>query len=605
MKHPLQWNIGIGIWALTLAQLYASITQPPPKSEEEQPPTLNNEQQQSNDWFDKDRWTSNEFTNSCFFVEDICHSTHQWFYDNSNGNGNRNSSTSSHQPFPLKVKLRWEGIESLPKGYPDTLVVDSQIPSNNLTCKYSPIPNHMTLFSYSNHMLGEFYTRALMGLSDIVNAGSNHPNNKFMKQFQTQTQLYLHFEKGTSQVLESHQLFLDLFSNNPILPFRKLLDNTNCRCLKRLIFCGYDVHQRKKKNGTTITTLQPRPSVGIVKHVSDYTSSSNTTRGAKHAVRQLVLQTIVGDNPLMQTRIQEYREYMIMEACKWTRTEYQQHNNNNEGTKDWKIVGLAQRTGRRRWKDLNALQEHCNTKFKAHKIICTTVNIELEEWSNPVNHAIAHGSLDALIGIHGAQLTEAVLMKPGSLVVEFLPWIPEGIKWGSWTAWGHRPTPLGILFTGTDLNHIGYPLRRKHSVDNCNDARKVHDDQYLKRCFGKHIHRWDNRDFQIDEGLLDDVIQRFLMIPPAPPLISCQDFVHKAADNYILYNVNCIPEGETEIKVQHYYKPIDWVDKKQNKTTVAIQQHNFDTMSTINNLEGNRTGLMEFSITMNQNNTTE
>jgi hypothetical protein len=47
------------------------------------------------------------------------------------------------------------------------------------------------------------------------------------------------------------------------------------------------------------------------------------------------------------------------------------------------------------------------------------------------------------------------------------------------------------------------------------------------------------------------------------------------------------------------------VDKKQSETMVAIQQHNVDTMSTNNNLKGNHTGLMEFSITMNQNNTTE
>jgi hypothetical protein len=138
----------------------------------------------------------------------------------------------------------------------------------------------------------------------------------------------------------------------------------------------------------------------------------------------------------------------------------------------WKIIGLAQPTSRRRWDNLGQLVSLCNIKFRSLKIICVEVNIEDEEWSNPVNHIVAHGGLDDLMGIHGAQLTEAVFMKPDSLVVEFLPWLPPDIHWGRWARWGHRPTPLGVVFAETDLNHIGYPLRRDSSIDTCQNNNK-------------------------------------------------------------------------------------------------------------------------------------
>jgi hypothetical protein len=39
-----------------------------------------------------------------------------------------------------------------------------------------------------------------------------------------------------------------------------------------------------------------------------------------------------------------------------------------------------------------------------------------------LKHAVAHGALNALIGVHGSQLTESLFMKTGSLLVEFLPY---------------------------------------------------------------------------------------------------------------------------------------------------------------------------------------
>ena len=41
--------------------------------------------------------------------------------------------------------------------------------------------------------------------------------------------------------------------------------------------------------------------------------------------------------------------------------------------------------------------------------------------------------MDAIVGIHGAQLTHAVWLRPQSLIVELLPWVMDGLIVGGWT----------------------------------------------------------------------------------------------------------------------------------------------------------------------------
>jgi hypothetical protein len=249
----------------------------------------------------------------------------------------------------------------------------------------------------------------------------------------------------------------------------------------------------------------------------------------------------------MQQMIEAYRRKVLRKASAI------RHDFN---TSDYKIIGLAQRTKRRKWKDLNKLITYCNQKYKPLKIVCVEVNIEKEEWSNAVNHVIAHGGLDALIGIHGATLTEALLMpRAGSVVVELLPWIHPEQKWGSWTKWVHRPTPLGVLFSETNLNHIGYPLQRQHSVDTC------HGRDFIKQCYNKEQHRWDNRDFWIEPELLDDIVQKFVIQFPT----KCEELQRTAGNDYVLYNVNCIPMGQMHEDAKHFYRPIDWIKTKENE----------------------------------------
>ena len=563
------------------------------------------------DWFEsRERWTSNPTTNSCYILENICHSTHQWFYDTASSSSSDLVNQSHHhhhhhhhhQP-PLILKLRWQPapgwafVNTLPMGYPANIRTLQSIPTSlQQRCLYSPIANHLVLFSFSNHMLGEFYIRVLMGLWDIVStiiagwepsfdSSSQHTttttNNNYynyndinatlisekLSLFLEQTQFYMHLEKGEESLLDSHGLFMNIFQSNPLLHFKNLLDNTDCRCLKRLILCGYYenpsdkdmplLYEQPDYHHTLV--LEPFRYVGNINHGAAANKRKRASPGVsdRQRMRQILRDWTMGTNPLLQDWVDQHRQLQLRKySSSLLRNVLKQQRIISS---EWKVIGLAQRSKRRRWLHIYDLQQLCNRRFLSKKIICVVVNIEEEEWANPVKHVVAHGGLDVLMGIHGAQLTEALWMPPHSLVVEFLPWIPPDINWGKWTKWVHRPTPLGEIFSQTDLNHIGYPLRR--------DSAPYCKGNVTRACFGRPDGRWDNRDFVIHDNIFIDVIQKFVVKQSQ----TCADYQRQAGDDYVLYNVNCI--DETKVKpnavqsqqpvVKHYYRDEDWATKKE------------------------------------------
>ena len=184
----------------------------------------------------------------------------------------------------------------------------------------------------------------------------------------------------------------------------------------------------------------------------------------------------------------------------------------------------------------------CNTALRRHKIICTEVNVE-DAKSHPYHQAVMHGALDGLIGIHGAQLTEAVWMKPGSLVVEFLPWLhPQSIP-GGWTRTVKQATPLGVIFSGTDLNHVGFPLRRQ-SVPFCQGLNGTEE----TKCWREHI--WDSRDF---EGTGESIVDAVTMLFVANPIENCAEYQELAADKYVLYNIHCKTGNDNVTSPHHFF----------------------------------------------------
>jgi hypothetical protein len=150
----------------------------------------------------------------------------------------------------------------------------------------------------------------------------------------------------------------------------------------------------------------------------------------------------------------------------------------------------------------------------------------------------------ALIGIHGAQLTEAVWMKPGSLVVEFLPWVHPKMKIGWWTRTVKQVTPLGAIFSGTDLNHVGFPLQRQ-SAPYCQEWLNSTAET---QCWRDNY--WDSRDF---EGTGKSIIDVVTMLFVANPTENCTEYQELAADKYVLYNIQCKTRNAKVPSPHHFF----------------------------------------------------
>jgi hypothetical protein len=455
------------------------------------------------DWFQKKRFARSAVRESCKVYEHVCHSSGRWWYKQTEG---------AEQPhFTLLTNLR-----GAPDVYPAKVRVhhsDVDARMRNQTCHESPIPNHISLHGSFDMMLGEFYSRVLMGLNEIARTQVDNFDD-----FREQTQLYLHmYNKNGGSMLDSHHAFTDAFRGHPLLDFKSLLDNAGCQCLPRLLLCGYKNNKSGEHgNGTVI-----EPS-GLI----------HSARSTYQGLRQMIRQRVIVDNPLAQDDIKAYKEKLL------------RSKGVEAGFDDWKLIGLAQRSGRRRWRNLRENENACDQALRRHKILCTEINVEVKE-SYPYSQAITHGALDGLFGIHGAQLTEAIWMKPGSLVVEYLVWLKNGVDLGDWTRTVQGPTPLGAIYSNTDLNHIGYPLQR-HSAPYCYGDFKS--EKASHECWwGRQS--WANRDFTAtSESIIDSVYMFFVNKTD-----SCETYQDWAADDFVLYNIQCHEVGHIGYKQPHHY----------------------------------------------------
>ena len=216
---------------------------------------------------------------------------------------------------------------------------------------------------------------------------------------------------------------------------------------------------------------------------------------------------------------------------------------------EWKIVGFAQRSGRRKWLNMDAQINMCN-EFRLQRVVCMVVNVENPEF-HPSHHVVAHGILDALIGIHGAQMTEALWMKPGSVVVEMLAYLPPTVSYGSWTREVISPTPLGVIYMGTDLYHVGLPLQWD-SVPQCADRKG---EAYVE-CVRRN--RWDERNFNVNPKDVEDLIGSFVVDRPD----SCEKQKELAGEErFVLYNVQCDDGNGKDIHSYYWPKRLENMEK--------------------------------------------
>lgn len=234
-------------------------------------------------------------------------------------------------------------------------------------CHDSPITNHIVMHSFYNDMLGEFYNRAVVGLFELFRA-----QHVRIDEFIKYSKLYIHRMIPTKPLLESHQLFTNAFRSTQLGDFfNDLLYSVQCRCLPRILFCGYDVTLTDSNRSTYLT-----PGEGIYR---------NNTNNPLHAnLRNFLRERLIGHNPFANSDIQQFQHQLLERVVGI--------DNNNTQT-EWKFVGLAQRSGRRRWNNLNDVLGTLSQQMLEYGIVLLEVNVEENDWT-AYNQMIRHAALD-------------------------------------------------------------------------------------------------------------------------------------------------------------------------------------------------------------------
>ncbi|KAL7527308.1 hypothetical protein ACHAWF_002127 [Thalassiosira exigua] len=491
-------------------------------------------------------WEQNK--SSCVHVDNICSWKDGWFYAPSRW------LQPVHQPTAtLKVNKR-----DIVKTHGYDLIEDRRIKfsvssrSNELynatVCSFSDTPYHIIVQSAYSDMMGEFYSRAIL------------PLNRWFQDFplrsKDQIQMYIHvLDERKQKLFEGHRLLLGgLRNNNKFSSFLSLMPNKTCRCYTKLIFCGYNVEHLNVHTNTSLgvdsdtkTVFTPRSTIANPKVDCFSKRGPNDLRNgycpAYRRLRKDLINIYSEKDPMLDKKIRLSRQHILLSKG-WM--------SNASDIEEWKFVGFAHRKSRRRWLNIEDHIAMCNENFERNKIVC--VKIDVETAKSPDDQLLMHRSLHALIGVHGAQLTQGVLLQSHGYILELLPWVPFYL-WGSWVATTHTPTPLGIIFHGTDLNHAGYPLDRE-SVPLCLHIDRS-DKEEERRCLMNKTSgviekfRWADRDFNVPLNVTTDFISSFLLKDND---LICDNMETRAKNKrFVLYNALCKQNTNSTYGTRHYY----------------------------------------------------
>jgi hypothetical protein len=258
------------------------------------------------------------------------------------------------------------------------------------------------------------------------------------------------------------------------------------------------------------------------------------------------------------------------------------------------LVGLSQRGQRRRWLNMDEVLHRCYKHFLQYKLVCVEINLDgkqQEKFENGMHNShdfkdvIFHGGLNALIGIHGSQQTNAVYLPAGGYVLELLPYLYG--SWGTWTQTTSSPTPNGIMTNETSLIHLGYPLGPDSGVD-CDRRWRNNVEQPKKRCVNGT--KWTENDFVAPWYVIDKFLRIFLL-GQNPTAASAADSLsakttaeedkangqeevplkesaertflmnrtcvfldQRAKLDFVLYNVPCWNTARQKLEYKHYYR---------------------------------------------------
>ena len=269
--------------------------------------------------------------------------------------------------------------------------VSAQSPINvdDGMCPTDPVPFHMIVQSAYNDMIGEFYSRSLVALNQLLR------DNPIDAGYETKLQMYLHvIEKRKQELFEGHKLFMGgLPNNNKFDSFVSLVEDERCQCFQKLIFCGYDFEPASEyvpANRTSTKGYNELPAeykhgdakvfrpVGYVR--SHKTLCTRKTAGkhdlkesscyAYRHLRRDVYKTYALKDPLLSQKIIEYRRQILFEKGVIG------FNTTNEEIKEWKFVGLTRRKKRRVWLNMDDSISLCDEKFRKSKVVCFPVDVE-------------------------------------------------------------------------------------------------------------------------------------------------------------------------------------------------------------------------------------
>jgi hypothetical protein len=128
------------------------------------------------------------------------------------------------------------------------------------------------------------------------------------------------------------------------------------------------------------------------------------------------------------------------------------------------------------------------------------------------------------------------------------------------------PTPLGVIFSGTDLNHMGHPLGRD-SVPLCLHVNSS-DVEADRLCLTNKtsgtidLFRWADRDYIVSPKIVEEFISTFLLKEDD----SICDEMQKLAEQtgFVFYNAFCKLDGNQSILIaRQYYREKNWMLPKQ------------------------------------------
>lgn len=273
---------------------------------------------------------------NCIHVDHVCRRRRLWFY--------RTTNETSHQPS----LTYWQGNITQSHGYGDVSRVEFNVSSavrdiedlNN--CPYSSVKHHLVVQSAYNDMMGEFYSRTLLGLNQWL---IDYPIESH-----EQVQMYPHFVKFDRRMLVGHQMFLGGLPNNDLFrSFNDFVRDGRCQCFEKLVFCGYSRERHNKAQlypQQNFTGDQADRMVDVIKP-SGKIDNPKTQCGFTTDRESLLSHNCAGYRRLRNTLHKVFNQKApgLSERIRAARREILLGKGAlSADDNEWKIVGLAQRS---------------------------------------------------------------------------------------------------------------------------------------------------------------------------------------------------------------------------------------------------------------------